>query len=132
VAVWDLEDLSIMGNAQPDLSEFLTARVQETVRNNGVVVVEREKLLSVLGELSLGSSELADESARLRIGRIAGAKRMIFGGYQIIGQSMRIDLRMVETETGRVLRAVEKTVEDGGMTGRLSAAEEAARNLTSP
>jgi curli biogenesis system outer membrane secretion channel CsgG len=121
-----------MGSGQPDLSEFLTARVQETVRGEDLVVVEREKLLSVLSELSLGSSELADDGTRLRIGRIAGAKRMIFGGYQVIGKSMRIDLRMVETETGRVLRAVEKTVEDGGMTRRLSAAEEAARNLTSP
>jgi curli biogenesis system outer membrane secretion channel CsgG len=45
---------------------------------------------------------------------------------------MRIDLRMVETETGRVLRAVEQTVESGDMTGWLSAAEEAARNLVAP
>jgi len=129
VAVWELENLTISGTARPDISEFLSARVLETIKEEGESVVEREKLLSVLEELSLGAGELSDPETQLRIGRLAGAKRMVFGGYQVIGQSMRIDLRMVEVETGRVLKASEKTVETGDLAGWLSAAEEAARNL---
>jgi len=53
----------------------------------------------------------------------------VFGGYQVMGQSMRIDLRMVEVETGRVLKASEKTVENGDVAMWFTAAEEAAKNL---
>lgn len=129
VAVWELENLTIHETAQPGISEFLSARVLETIKEEGDTVVERQKLLSVLEELSLGAGALSDPETQLRIGRLAGAKRMVFGGYQVIGQSMRIDLRMVEVETGRVLEVSEKTVETGDLTGWLSAAEEAARNL---
>jgi curli biogenesis system outer membrane secretion channel CsgG len=129
VAVWEIENMSIVGNTRIEISDFLTSRVLDAIRTEGNAVVEREKLLSVLAELSLGASELSDTDTQLRIGRLAGAKRMVFGGYQVIGQSMRIDLRMVEVETGRVLRASEKTVESGDVTLWFTAAEEAARNL---
>ena len=130
VAVWDLEDVSPMGAAQPDIADFLTARVLETLKAQGANVVEREKLLMVLKELSLGESELADPETQLRIGRLSGAKRMIFGGYQVIGGSMRIDLRLVDVETGRVLSAAEKTVEGSNLDRWLAAAEEATRKLS--
>ena len=130
VAVWDLEDVSPMGAARPDLAEFISARVLETLKTQGVEVVERQKLLSVLKELSLGESELADPETQLRIGRLSGAKQMIFGGYQVIGKSMRIDLRLVDVETGRVLTATKETVEGSNLDGWLAAAEEAARKLS--
>ena len=129
VAVWEVENMSILGNTQMEISEFLTSRVLDAIRTEGSVVVEREKLLSVLAELSLGAGELSDPETQLRVGRLAGAKRMVFGGYQVMGQSMRIDLRMVEVETGRVLKASEKTVENGDVAMWFTAAEEAAKNL---
>ena len=130
VAVWDLEDVSPMGAAQPDLAEFISARVLETVKAQGADVVERQKLLSVLKELSLGESELADPETQLRIGRLSGAKQMVFGGYQVIGKSMRIDLRLVDVETGRVLTAAEETADGSNLDEWLAAAEKAARKLT--
>lgn len=129
VAVWELENMTVLGSTRPDLSEILSARITETVREEGNTVVERERLLAVLKELSLGTSELANTESRLRIGHLAGAKRMVFGGYQVVGDSMRIDLRMVEVETGRVLKTSEKTVGAGDQAGWLTAAEEAARGL---
>lgn len=131
VAVWDLEDVSPMGDARPDLEEFVSARVLETLAARGVSVVERQKLLLVLKELSLGESELADRETQLRIGRLSGAKQMVFGGYLVIGKSMQINLRLVDVETGRVLAAAKETVENGDLEGWLAAAEEAARKLVS-
>ena len=130
VAVWDLEDVSPMGAAQPDLAEFVTARVIETLKAQGARVVEREKLVAVLKELSLGESQLADPKTQLRIGRLSGAKRMVFGGYQVIGKSMRIDLRLVDVETGRVLTAAKRIAEGSDLGGWLDAAAEAARELS--
>jgi curli biogenesis system outer membrane secretion channel CsgG len=130
IAVWDLEDLSPMGDGRPDLGEFLSLRVIETLKKmGGYNVIERERLSLALEELNLGTSSLADESTRLRLGRLIGAQLMIFGGYQVIAEKMRLDLRLVEVGSGRILHAVEKTVSASDLSGWLNAAEAATREL---
>jgi curli biogenesis system outer membrane secretion channel CsgG len=130
VAVWELEDVSA-GLSRIDVGEVLSARVSETLQRKGTyTVVERERLLRVLGELHLGSSELADEGTRLRIGRLLGARFMVFGGYQIVGKQMRLDLRLVEVETGKIRKAVSRVApSSGGVSGWLEAAEKAAQEF---
>lgn len=129
VAVWDLEDLSPSGVSQMDLGNLLSARIMETVQQGGYLIVEREKLDVALRELNLGSSSLADASTRLRIGRITGAKWMIFGAYQVISDQMRLDLRLVDVETGRIIKTAEKTAASSNLSGWLNAAEMAAKDL---
>lgn len=130
LAVWNLEDLSPPGMAPMDLGELLSTRIVDTFQQNaGVTVVERERIELALRELHLGSSDLADEAVRLRIGKIAGAKRMVFGAYQVIGGQMRLDLRMVDVETGRILRAAERSAGGSDIPGWLKAAEDAAKEL---
>ncbi len=128
LAVWTLEDLSLPGTAQADLADLLTARVMETVEAAGAyTLVERERLLAVLQELNLGSSALADETTSLRIGRLVGARLMLFGAYQVVASQMRLDLRLVEVETGRVLKAAQQTVPAGDLAGWLQGAAAATR-----
>ncbi|MCI5122195.1 MAG: hypothetical protein D3908_13585 [Candidatus Electrothrix sp. AUS4] len=132
LAVWDLENFSITENQiLDDMQEFLTAKVTETLKEQGgYVVIERQKLLLALEELSLGSSELADENSRLEIGRLIGAQLMVFGGYQQVGEQLRIDLRMVEVESGAVVRTAEHTAATAGdVAGVLAAAEAVAKEL---
>ena len=130
VAVWDLENLSIMPGQGDDMAEFLTAKVVETLKGQtDFRLVEREKLLLALEELNLGSSALADQQTGLQIGRILGAQFMVFGAYQIIGDSMRIDLRLVEVESGKVLKTAAETAPPAGMQAWLQAAENAASGL---
>jgi curli biogenesis system outer membrane secretion channel CsgG len=112
-----------------DLGNLLAARIMETVQQGGYQVVEREKLEIALRELNLGSSSLSDTSTRLRIGRIAGANRMIFGAYQVISDQMRLDLRMVDVETGRIIKTAERTAASSDLSGWLKAAESAAKEL---
>ena len=130
IAVWDLEDLSPLEIAQMDLGNLLSARIIETVQQaGGYTVVEREKLEIALRELNLGSSALADPSTQLRIGRIAGARLMIFGAYQVVADQMRLDLRIVDVESGRIIKTAEKTTGGGDISGWLKAAEAAANEL---
>ncbi|SPD73088.1 Curli production assembly/transport component CsgG [uncultured Desulfobacterium sp.] len=130
IAVWDMEDLSPMGDGRPDLGGLLSAKVIETVKGKSAYdVVERERLILVLEEQNLGTSGLADESTRLRLGRLVGAQLMIFGAYQVIGGQMRLDIRLVEVETGKILKATEKTVSAGDLAAWLNAAAEAAAEL---
>ena len=130
-AVWDLEDVSVVKHASLSaMQEFLTAKVIETLKDKGQYeLIEREKLLLALEELNLGSSALASETSRLRVGEILGAQLMVFGGYQLVGNQLRIDLRVIEVETGTVIKASEQTTSASDVSGWLKAAEEAAVKL---
>lgn len=131
VAVWSLEDMSIIkNNTVAEMGDFLTAKVTDTLKERGEYqIVEREKLLLALEELQLGSSALASEQSRLEVGQILGAQLMVFGGYQILGEQMRIDLRMVEVETGAIIRTASRTSSAADVSGWLLTAEEAATEL---
>jgi curli biogenesis system outer membrane secretion channel CsgG len=130
VAVWDLDNLSPSKSLQPDLGQAFAGRIIEAFENKGTyTVVERQRLMLALDELHLGSSELADESTRLRLGKLVGAQGMVFGAYQVAGSSMRIDLRLVDVETGKVLRATQRTVPATDLAAWLKAAREAAEEL---
>lgn len=129
VAVWDLDDLS-PGLARESLGELFAAQVMEVLTNKGTyTVVERVRLLRVLEELRLGSSSLADEQTRMRLGKLVGARLMVFGGYQVIGGQMRVDLRMVDVETGTVVKAVQKTTTTSDITGWIDVVRKAAEEF---
>lgn len=130
VAVWDLEDLSPALGARPDLGQVLSGEIIQTLQaRRDITVVERDRLIAVMEELRLGSSELADEETRLRVGRMLGAREMVFGGYMVVGSAMRIDLRRVDVETGRVMGAVKKTAGSSDFAGWLDAARQAGSLL---
>ncbi len=130
VAVWDLENRNPDEAIGADMGELLAAKVIETLKASGrMQVVERERLMLVLEELNLGSSRLAEEPTRLKIGRIVGARFMVFGSYFIVGGVMRLDLRLVEVETGSILKAAQKVTAAGDLSGWLNAAEQAAAEL---
>jgi len=130
IAVWDFEDLSPAGSPLPDMGELLSARVIETLSESGrYTVVARERLLLALEELNLGTMEIADESTRLRLGRLAGAQLMVFGGYIVIEKTMRLDMRLVNVETGAILKTATRYTPAGDLTTWLKITEDAAGEL---
>ncbi len=131
VAVWDLENFSVTENQiLDDMQEFLSAKVAETLKEQGgYIIVERQKLLLALEELAIGSSSLASEASRLQIGRMLGAELMVFGGFQQFGEQLRIDLRLIEVESGAVVRVAEHTATVSDVTALLSAAKATALEL---
>jgi TolB-like protein len=129
VAVWDVENLMPEVPANSDMVELLSIQVIEALKESNHTVVERERLALALQELKLGSSVLVDEATRLRIGKIVGAKYLVFGAFMVFGGTMRLDLRLVETETGAILKAVEKTTESMDPLDWMREAREAAQRL---
>jgi len=130
IAVWDLDDLSLKKGIQPSLGEVLSSQIIEVLKARGdYVVVERQRLILALEELRLGTTQLVDESTRLKLGRMLGAKWMVFGGYQIIGDQMRLDLRLVEVETGKVKKAIHKISLANNLAGWIEAAKRGAEEL---
>ena len=130
VAVWDIENLSPGSPAQVDLGEILSGKVIQTITSAGNYrVVERQRLVLALEELNLGTSDVVNDATRLKIGAMAGAQFMVFGGYQSIGGLMRLDLRMVGVETGKVVAASQRTVSGTDPSAWLEATREATLEL---
>lgn len=111
VVVWDFDDQTPAGlpaggtgYLRRALGEAVTAALLD---RSGLAVVERQRLRDVLAEQKLGSTELADADTRLRLGRIVGATRMVFGGFFVLGEEVQVTVRVVETATSRVVLADE-------------------------
>ena len=130
VAVWQIDDASASGAPGLDAGEIFSMQIAEEIQDRGRYrVVEREQLNLALEELNLSTTALAEESTRLRLGRLVGARWMIFGAYQVFEKKMRIDLKLVDVETGRILNAVSNSTAEGDLNQWLKAVREAARNL---
>ena len=76
-----------------------------------IQIVEREKLESLLKEIELGESKFMDESTAQKLGKGLGAGYMLTGSYFIMGETMRIDARLVNVGTGEVSMGEEITGE---------------------
>lgn len=82
------------------LPEALLARLTQIP---GLRVVERVRLREILEEQKLGASAVADQDARLKLGRILGAQAMVFGEYIALGPVIRADVRLVDVSTSQIL-----------------------------
>lgn len=133
LVVWDLEDLRPMGHGQMEIGEVLSGQLAAHLSQNpGFQMVERQHLLKAIEELHLASSELADPDTRLRLGRIIGARQMVFGAFQVIGPSLRLDLRRVDVTSGRIIKTASATAVTADLESWLSSIEKAANVLMAP
>jgi serine/threonine-protein kinase len=90
------------------LNETVTAALQEL---DGIEVWGRERLRESLRKLGIESGEPASEDA-VELGRMVGASQVIAGAFQRLGEQVRVTARVLEVESGRVLRSVRS---DGSM-----------------
>jgi hypothetical protein len=115
VAVWDFDNYEVAtagSSSQTNLSRVLAEMLTEyLLAQPGIRVVERSRLREILDEQKLGSSALADEDTRLRLGRLAGARHMIFGSLMNIAGMSRTDIRLVSVETTQIIASRESTAQ---------------------
>ena len=76
---------------------------------DGVQIVERDRLESVLTELKLGESRAFDKTTAAKVGKLLGAQYLVLGGYFDVAGALRVDARVVEVETGKVVKSVGAT-----------------------
>jgi|WetSurMetagenome_2_1015567.scaffolds.fasta_scaffold00706_12 TolB-like protein len=82
--------------------------ITELSKVSGLKVVEREQLQKLLAEMALGQSGAVDESTAPKVGKLLGAKVLMLGSFmRDMGEDMRIDARLVDVESGAVLKAEE-------------------------
>jgi TolB-like protein len=82
--------------------------ITELSKMSGFKVVEREQLQKIMAEIALGQSGAVDESSAPKVGRLLGASVLMLGSFmRDMSDEIRIDTRLVEVESGRVLKAEE-------------------------
>lgn len=89
---------------------FAEMMITELSHVGSIHVVERQKLRTLLDELKLSQTGIASEKSSVHVGKMLGAQHLVFGGYMVtLDNKIRIDVRIVEVETGLTVKAGEVT-----------------------
>ena len=78
--------------------------ISELAANPAARVVEREQIQSVLDEQHLGTSGQVDPHTAAKVGKLVGARYMITGTFIDFYGDFRVDLRLVNGETGEIMK----------------------------
>ncbi len=135
LAVLPLQNLSPSARLTPMESGFADILHVQLSTFADVKLVDREQLHDVLDEQELTAAELVDPSQAIRIGRLLGAERLIYGSFVELGEQLRFDFRIAETETAAVLHSemVSGATEDfATLLERLAARTAEALTVTLP
>ena len=108
VAVWPFDSYVSAKDRSAEEAHLLEELLPELASGEllalgKIQLLERRQLGDILKEQKLGASDLADESTRLRLGRLLGARWMLFGHYIKFGAMWQIDLRVVNAETSQII-----------------------------
>ena len=89
------------------LATILTGQLAERLNASGrVKVVDRVVLDSLLSELNLGSSDLANPETALRLGQVMAARIMGTGTLFTMPADTLVNLRLVDTETSAIAKTL--------------------------
>lgn len=80
--------------------------ISDLSAHESVRLVERDRLQQVMDELRLTQSNRFSQDSAQRLGKLLGARYLVMGGYFDVMNTLRVDARVVETETGRIIRSV--------------------------
>lgn len=110
LTLW-ITDLTVQGQKAGAGEEILVpAGMADMFLSHGrVKPVERAMLDSVLRELKLGTSGLADKDAAPVLGRLLAAKLIITGRIILGAHEKTVSLRLIETETGSITATVNES-----------------------
>ncbi len=104
IAVVNLENTSgspTLDYLNRTISEYVNTYLVGTGR---IRIVERERLQEAsLQELQMHLTDIVDASTSVRLGKIVGAKMTIIGSFMKVGDTLLINARLIEVETGEAL-----------------------------
>src|SRR3972149_6589588 len=84
------------------VSEELITKLFETERFK---VIERSLLEKAIEELKFNTSDLVDPSIAKQVGRVVGADAIVTGTLADLGQSIKVNARVIMVESGEVIGA---------------------------
>jgi TolB-like protein len=103
VAVISIEDNSTSGKYEKLIAALPNLLNSQLANNKRIDVVERSRLIELLNEMKLSMTGLILESTAQQIGRTLGLNFVILGNFVEIGGEFRIDMRILEVESGKII-----------------------------
>ncbi len=108
IAVWAFENGGSYGQDAEDFEALRVGLQQilitELARNGSMRVVERSRLNELIQEQDLGASGRVDPNTAAQVGKLVGAKFIVLGGFVDFFGDFRIDARIVDVETGELVK----------------------------
>jgi len=106
VAVLYFEYTGKSADLEPLRKGWARMLISDLSANPAFQIVERDRLEEVLAELKLGQSKRVDAATAAKVGKLLGARYLVLGGYFDLKGALRVDARVVEVESGKVLRSI--------------------------
>jgi len=99
-----------------DLAVLKTGLAQMLISDLGTGdsyrLVERARLQALLDEQKLGQTGKLDGATAARVGKLLGAQLMVLGSFFDLGPTLRVDARLVDVETGKILHTAGATAKN--------------------
>ncbi len=111
IAILDFSNNSLMekDNYNSLCSGFAEIMITELSNVSSLKVVERQKINQLIQEMQLAQSGVVSEETGVQVGKLLGAKYLVFGSFFIMDKKIRVDTRIVEVETGLTVKAEQVT-----------------------
>ncbi len=131
IAVLDLSGEGVTKSEAKTLTDRLRSRL---VNTGAFIVLEREQMDEILSEQGFQQSGCVSDECLVEIGRMVGVQEMVGGSIGKIGQTYTLDLRIIDVETGRILRTVSEDYRGSadGLLGVLSIAAQKIAGKEAP
>jgi TolB-like protein len=103
VAIGDFQNqtnLVFLDSWEQKIPEFFHT---ELSRSTDIILVERKDLNSILNEQALSMTGLINAVTAQEVGRMLSAQYVITGGINKVGHWLRIDAKVINVETGKVV-----------------------------
>ncbi|MDA3839270.1 MAG: VWA domain-containing protein [Candidatus Delongbacteria bacterium] len=90
-------DMDYLSNG---ISDILISNLAD---KHNLTIIEREKIQSIIDELSFKNSGLVTEKEQSKIGQLSGAKYILTGSITFVGSSFRMVSKVLDVQTGNVV-----------------------------
>jgi len=103
--------------------------ITEMANTGDLEIVERSLLDEALKEMSLGMTGIVDEQTAVEVGRAVGANAILLGSYVSIGETIRINARLIDVKTSKIIKA--NSVQGDVKTEMFELMDDLARSMVS-
>ena len=88
--------------------EFLSRSIPDIITTDLskpalIKILERREINRITGEHKLSTSGMVDEKTAKEAGKLLGTDYMITGSFTRLGSELRIDIRLIDVESGQVI-----------------------------
>ena len=103
-----------------DIDAILTTGTSETIVTDlsnieEIEVIERARIVEAMKEIALGMTGMVDEKTAQRAGMLVGSQYILMGHWQKSGIQIRVNARLVEVETGKIIASIKETGDENNL-----------------